>query len=889
MNPWPRRVLERLLPDDDWSREFLEALDDESHEGRGAGQGGGGGTTAWWLGRLVRRDTVEFVLRMRRRRRASAASTNGDGRWGMGGWPMDVRHAVRSLARDGRVTGFVVVTLALGIGANAALYGVADRLFLRGPAHVTAPEQLVRVLLHFEGGDGVPARSSPWIPWNTSEAVAGTGAFDDLTRYRFEERLAGVGSEVRPVRLAAVDDRYFPLLGAQPQRGRWFGSDDAAGAGAVVSAAFARARFGSAADAVGRRLDLDGAAHTVLGVAPEGFSGPHLDGVDVWVLLDPLETGSRNWYVAARLAEADPGARERVVAAAEAAHRRTDPGRFFQWARDGSVILAPVGAGDDGGRPPEVAVAALLLGVSGLVLLIGVANVVNLLLARLSRRRREVAVRLALGIGRRRLARGLFTENLVLAVLAGVAALPVAWGAGALLRQVLLPGVAWSASPLPWTVVAATGGAALLTAVLVSLVPLARAGRTDLARALRSGGRGAAGARGGLQLALATTQITLSAALLLGAGLFLESFRTIRVTDLGIDAHRVVALTLREAEPGAIPSPSAEEHALYDRALEALRGAPGVDAVAVSLGLPFLYNFGLSVAVPGRDSIPELPGGGPWLSAVSAGYFHAAGTALVRGRDFTPDEVEAGAPVVVVSEAMARTLWPSAEAVGSCLHVGSMDAPCSRVVGVAEDVHRTGYREPPSMQYYVPLTPGGRFGGMALVVRVSSTGAPAMDDLRRRLDGLDPRVAYVDATVLERVLDPQVRPWRMGAWVLGLAATVALLVSILGVYGVLSYLVERRRREMGVRIALGASGSGIRRLILTQGLGAASVGVVLGVGATLAARRWLEPLLFETEVGDPVVLAAVVVVLLGTATAACLLPAGRAARVEPILCLRDDS
>lgn len=808
----------------------------------------------------------------------------------MGGVVQDVVHAVRSLSRDRRVTGFVVLTLALGIGANAALYGVADRLFLRGPAHVAEPGELVRVLLHFEARNGAPPRTGPYIPWTTSEALDRTGAFAGLTRYRFEERLAGVGLDVRPARVATVDGRYFRVLGVAPRRGRWFGDTSDGGALdlAVVSTSFARRAFGSTDAALGRRVALDGRAHTVVGVAPEGFSGPHLDPIDVWVPLDLEATGSRNWYVVARIVDPDPAVRDRIAAEADAAHRATDPGRFFQWALDGVVTLAPVGAGDDGGRPPEVAVAALLLGVSVLVLLIGVANVVNLLLARLARRRREVAVRLALGIGRARLARSMFIENLVLAGLSGGAALPVAWGAGTLLRQVLLPGVAWASTPLPWRVVAATALASLAAAVLVSLVPLARAGRTDLADELRSGGRGSVGPRGRLQLGLATAQIALSAALLVGAGLFVQSFRTLRVTDLGIDADRVAVLTLRESEPGAIPSPSDAEHALYRRALDAVRGASGVEAAAVTLGLPFVYTFGLSVAVPGRDSIPELPGGGPFLSAVSADYFDATGTEVLRGRVFTADEVAGDAPVVVVSAAMADALWPDGSALGACLQVGSADDPCSRVVGVVEDVHRSGYREPPSMQYYVPLAPGGGFGGMAVVVRMASPGADALEGLRRRLDGLDPAVGYVEATVLERVLDPQVRPWRMGAWVLGLAAGVALLVSILGVYGVLSYLVEHRRREMGVRIALGASGTGIRRLILGQGLGAAGAGLIVGVGATVAAGRWVEPILFETEVTDPTVLAAVVAVLLVTATAACLLPAGRAARVEPILCLRDD-
>ncbi|MBT8404179.1 MAG: ABC transporter permease, partial [Gemmatimonadetes bacterium] len=873
MKPWPRRLLEWCLPHDDWSREFLASLDEAlaaerfSTDGGGLERAAGWRDTLWWWRRLIDPATAEFVIRMRRRRRKAVRgreySRGGRGGAAMAGWVHDIRLAFRSLLREGRTTGFILFTLALGIGANAALYGVAERLFLRGPVGVDRPESLVRVFLEFEGSRDSPDRRSPWIPWATSSAIA--DAFAGATRYRFEERIAVASESVGPLRVSPVDAHFAEVLGVRPAVGRWFLDDDGPDV-IVVSDGLARRAFSTPTSALGAQLHLDGHPYTVIGVTPEGFSGVHLERVDVWMPLDLDAAGFRNWLVAGRLPDVE--SRDRVRAEADAAHRRTDPGASFQWAVDGAVVLTAIDAGDDGLRPPEVAVAALLLGVSLLVLFVGLANVVNLLLARLARRRREIAVRLALGIGRGRLARFLMTENLLLAVGAGLISLPIAWVAGSALRGVLLPDVAWAASPLPLRVIAATGLVALASGVLVSLVPLVRAGRWDVGSGLRAGARGATSGGGRTQWALVMSQVAFSTALLVAAGLFLQSFRAMRITDLGVDADRVAALVLREARPGAIPSPSREEWALYQRALDRVQEIPEVGAAAITLGLPFLYNFGLSVAVPGRDSIPELPGGGPWMSAVTSDYFEATGTALLEGRGFTDSEVDSDAPVVVVSRAMADQLWRGRSAIGECLHVGTVESRCSRVVGVVEDVHRTGYREPPSMQYYLPLQPGGGFGGMALVVDLGPRRQDSLESLREQVSGLDPSVGYVEAIVLESVLAPQVQPWRMGAWVLGMAAAIALLVSVVGVYGVLSYRVERRRREMGVRIALGASVAGIRGLVLRQGLGSTAAGLLVGLAATLAAARWLEPLLFETRVGDPRVIGSVVLVLLGTATAA---------------------
>ncbi len=888
-----RRALRACVGGDAWAAELVAELDAEYARRVGPGSGARLRARLWYARQLVAPQTLRFAWMMRRRRRGAGRKrfvTRGGGPMSAAeGWGQDFRQAARGLAREWRFALFVAATLSLGIGGNAAMYGVADRLFLRGPAHVAAPAALVRLYLRFDD-EQTGTRLTPWIPYRVAEAIrTGSTGFTAVALQRSQPLLAEVGGTAGPLTVSTVGDGYFALLGTQPALGRFFGSGapDGSEDAVVISHRLWTSRFDADPGVLGRTLSMADRVRTIVGVAPEGFTGSGLAPVDLWIPLDRAEAGSRNWHVLARVGGGATRAAP-ALADAEAVYRRTDPGRFFQWARGGKLVGAPVSSDDAGREPPEASIARLLTAVSALVLLIGIANVVNLLVVRVTRRRREVAVRLALGAGRLRLIRLLLAESLLLAVLAGLVSVPVAYGAGTLLRRVLLSDVSWPSSPLGGGVGWAAALVTLATGLLVGLLPARHAGRTDVIDGLRASSRGGGGRQLPLHAALAIAQVALSAVLLVGAGLFLRSFLTIRVTDLGVDAGAVTAITLRSLDPEAIPSPSDRELAVYLAAREAMTADPDVAASAVVLGLPFVYNFGLSVSVPGRDSIPALPGGGPYLTAVTAGYFHAVGTSLVQGRDFTPEEVAGDEPVIVVSASMARLLWPRSDPLGRCVRVGGDEGPCHRVVGVAEDVHRTGYREPPSMQYYVPLGPQSSFGGMALVLRRRSTKAGSLDRIRATLAGVDPAVDYVEATTLRSVLDPEVRPWRMGAWVLGMAAVVALLVSVVGVYGVLAYLVEQRRRELGIRIALGASGLDIRALVLRRALASAALGTTVGVALFLGATRWVQPLLFETSATDPVVLVVVAGVLFASATVASVLPAGRAARVQPAVCLNEE-
>jgi len=885
-----RRVLVKLLPEDDWSREFVEELDAELERlwrsGRIRRAGG------WYATRLLSPRTLRFVGMMRRRKRKGGMMTVGARRmrgWGAGGAWQDLGQAARSLRREPRAVLFIVVTLALGIGSVSAMYGVADRLFLSGPPHVRAPDELVRVYLTREDAGG--RRTSPWIPFLTATALQEQAhSFSGLTLYRRTERLGRIGDNVSNLQVTEVDGHYFDVLGVIPYAGRLFGGQTRGGDGApaVISHALAQSSFGSPAAALGRTIQLGDERHTVVGVTPGGFAGPQLERVDVWVPMDRSTASNRNWWVVGRVAGGADRNIVRLQTEAEAIHRRTDPGRFYQWARRGTITVAALGSDNSGKMSAEAAVTRLLLALVGLLLLIACANVVNLLLARITRRHREVVVRLALGISRWRLIRLLVFESLLLGIAGGLVGVLVAYGEGIALRRVLLPQVAWSSSPLDVRVLAVTAAIAIVTGVLLGLLPARHANRTDLTSGLATdrvvSGRG----HNRMRTALATAQLTLSSALLVCAGLFLKSFWTIRTTDLGF-ADDVLAVQLRSLDDAALPEGSDVETNLYERALAAARSIEGSGRAALSVGLPFLYNFGMSIWVPGLDSIPRLPGGGPYLSAVSGGYFGAVGTPILRGVGISQGDVSRQAPVVVVSRSTARTLWPGGDALGECLRIGSESSQCLRVIGVAADVHRQGYREPPSLQIYVPLgRERGRFGGMALVVRPAGSPGGDATRLASALEGIDPVVDHVDVQRLDSVVDSQVRPWRLGAVVLTLTAAIALLVSLIGVYGVLSYGVAHRRREMGVRLALGATATSLQRLVLRTGLVSGMVGVTTGICLVIAASHWLAPLLFETPVADPLVLAAVATVLVAAAVAACALPAAEAGRVDAMACLRGE-
>jgi predicted permease len=535
-------------------------------------------------------------------------------------------------------------------------------------------------------------------------------------------------------------------------------------------------------------------------------------------------------------------------------------------------------------------VARWLVGVSAVVLLIACANVANLLLARALRRRREISVRLALGISRARLLRLLLTESMVLALAGGATALLVAhWGSEAM-RLLLFPAVAWVDAPLNGRVLAFSALVTLLIGFAIGLLPARQALRQQLSAALKSGARavgGSARARGALTVA----QSALSVVLLVGAGLFVRSLWNVQRLELGIEPERVVVVSV--PFPGPVGLTKAQEAAgrqrqlqFYERALEHVRSLPDVEAGAIAIGTAFRTSYTITLRAPGRDSLPRLPGGGPYVAAVTAGYFETVGTRIVRGRAFTPADRAGSERVVIVNETMARTLWPGEEALGQCLLIGGGAQECARVVGIAEPAHRSGFEEQPAMQYYVPIGQEVEIGGYNLLVRPRGRAARAQAWIRDAIYAVEPSLSYVRVSVLRDALEPQLRPWRLGAAMFTLFGALALLIAAIGLYSVIAYSVAQRRAELGIRMALGARGGDIVRLIVRQGLTLVLAGIAIGGISALVAGRYLESLLFRIGSRDPLTFATVAAVLITIGLLASVLPALRARRADPLEALR---
>ncbi|HEX2167597.1 MAG TPA: FtsX-like permease family protein, partial [Longimicrobiales bacterium] len=358
----------------------------------------------------------------------------------------------------------------------------------------------------------------------------------------------------------------------------------------------------------------------------------------------------------------------------------------------------------------------------------------------------------------------------------------------------------------------------------------------------------------------------------------------------GIDADRVLAIwtTLDEEMPRDV---------FFRDAIAHLRAHPGVEAAALALGTPLQGGFGVTVRVPGRDSIPEMPGGGPFITAASPGYFETVGTSIVRGRGFEEGEGAASEPVVVVNETMADVLWPGEDPLTKCLLIGDEDrttaemydgVPCARVIGVAENAHRSGIIEDAIMQYYIPLGQERGIGGTQIVVRPRGDASAFVPELRSSLHALHPGVRYLNVEPLQSVLDPQIRPWRLGATMFLIFGALALLIAAVGLYSVISYGVAQRRTEIGVRMALGARTRGIVAMIVRQGVGLVVIGVLIGAALALASGPLLEPLLFETAGRDALVIGAVAALLFAVAVLASIIPAARAGRTDPLQALRAD-
>ena len=814
----------------------------------------------------------------------------------------DAEYALRQIRRSPGLAAAVIATFALGIGANATMFGIIDRLLLRPPAHVRAPEELQRLEIKkkVRGEEYTISVFSYAAYVDFRDRVP---AFTSAAMHTYGNAMSlGLGPDARKIVGMLVSGNYFATLGATTVAGRpILPSDDVLPNGspvAVIGYGLWQREFGAERSAIGKTIAIAGREFTIVGVAPRGFVGTSTRAIDVWIPVSageglrfagPQWTTDRGSTWMSVIARMRPGT---SAAAAEAqmtsVYRAGESagGKLDSTSRGQVTAVLP---SRQRTLSPERRVAGLLGAVSLLVLLIACANVANLLLVRAFARRREVAVRLALGISRTRLVRQLVTESLVLAFLGGIAALAVVRWGSAVVQQMLMSEFAWPDTPIDGRVLAFTAASTILVGLVTGLVPAMQGSAPNLARTLREGTRGSGLSRSRTRSLLLLVQAAVSVVLLVGTGLFVRSLIAVHGVSLGVDVNRLLTATIDLRSVG-IDSAAADDY--FRRVVDATVRLPGVASVSLADAAPFgEWSIGTDLFIPGRDSLPPNEES-PFQSYVSPNYFASAGTRILHGRSFADADARVNAaPVIIINEAVERWLWPGQSAIGRCLHIGKKTEPCAEIVGVAATTHRHSIAEDDApLQVYLPMreSRGDARARMVVVRPISDEPDALIEPVRRVMQSVVPGVPFANVRPMRASLDGELRPWELGATMFATFGCIALVLSSLGLYSVVAYTVAQRMHEMGVRVALGARSIDIRRLVLAQGLRIAALGVAGGTIVALLSGRFVAPLLFQTSPRDPVVYSAVVALLLAVATIASLVPARRAVRADPLVALHSE-
>ena len=804
-------------------------------------------------------------------------------RWWMRAIRQDVVYALRLLGRQPGATAVAVLTLALGIGANTAIFSAVDAVLLR-PLPYPEPDRLM-MLWEKRPAEGVidnvvsPADFLDWAKMNTTfEAMAAV--------MTLSADLVGSGEPVR-VFAGAVSAPFFEVLGARPMFGRTFRTDEVIPGNhrvVVVGHRLWQDRFGANRDIVGQTISLGGVPHEVIGVLAPTFEFPD-DTLDLWL---PMSFAA---------GAAPPRASHYLTV-----YGRLKPGTTIEQARSdmdriGSQLEQQYGDTNRGHGVHVISMAEqlkgpirspllLLLAAVGFVLLIACVNVANLLLARAAGRRREMAVRSAVGAGRSRLAGQMLTESVVLSLFGGTAGLLVAWWASRALRQLIpaeLPLLGIEHIALEPRVLAFTFVLSALTGLCFGVLPAWQLSGQDVNESLKDGARTVGGLKKRLRGALVVTEIALASLLLVAAGLTMRSFQSLLNTNSGVEENGV--LTFGISLPTSRYRAAEMRAATFARIEETLRSLPGVSAVGATSFLPLSgADARRGVGIEGREPPPDTPTRAH-PRAVTVDYFRAMGIRVKEGRAFsTADRLDAP-PVVIVNETMARRYWPGASPIGRRVILNGDDQPWREVVGIIADVRHWGLESPVNPEMYFPQAQFP-FQALTFVVRASSDPASLTASARARIRAIDPDLPLSNVSTMTEVAAESVATRRSGMLLLSMFGLLALTLSAAGVYGVMSHMVALRRSEIGIRMTLGARPSGVMGLVLKEGMGEAAAGLAIGAVGGVLVMRTFRSLLFEVHPADPLTIAAVALLLLGTAALACIVPARRAMRVDPVQALR---
>ena len=808
----------------------------------------------------------------------------------------DLRFGARALRRNPAFAAIAILTLALGIGANAAIFSVVNAVLLR-PLPWGDADRAVMIWSKWTAFDKTWVSTGEVVDYRRrASTLSDVAAWSDG-----QVNLTGAGEPER-VAAGSVSANTFSTLGTAPILGRTFTATEDVPNGpalAVLGHALWSRRYAADRSIAGRTIQINGRPYEVVGVMPPGFVLPtdfqNPEPTQLWLPLqmDPASTdhGNHGLYAAGRL---KPGATVRQAADElhGIARAMTAEGLYPVQMEFDTVVLSLT---DEVVGTVRRAIW-LLFGAVAFLLLIACANVANLLLARAEGRQREIAVRTALGASGRRVVRQLLTESLVLTTAASVVGLSIAY--------VSVRFVAWwnpasiprvAAVTVDMQVLTFTALVAVVTSVAFSLAPAFRALRVDLADSLKDGAQGASsgGARQRFRNALVVVEMALAVVLLVGAGLMLRSLWSLQRVQLGFDPSHV--LTMRLSLPQATYQNPEQVVEFYARLVDRVRQLPGVRSAGAVRALPLASTIGdWGLRIEGYTPSPGTGAKGDW-QIVTAGYLDAMGERLIRGRAITSADRADTMLVALINEQMARLYWQGRDPIGGRLRLGGSNSarPWVTVVGVVADVRHNGITDVVKEKFYIPhsqwdKSTGNPIRSMSLVIKVNGEPSSLTSPVRQVIREMDPGLPVADVRTMDDVVAATLSAPRFTGMLLGVFAALALALSAIGIYGVLSYVVSRRTREIGIRVAIGAGRAQVMRLVLGTGLGLSLAGVAAGLALAAWASRIMTTLLHEVRPGDPATFAAVAVVLTAVALAASLIPAWRATRLDPVMALKNE-
>ena len=815
----------------------------------------------------------------------------------------DLRFGVRVLLKRPVFTVVAVLTLALGIGANAAIFGVVDAVLLR-PLSFPHPDRLVEIWERNQksGDDHDSVMGANYLDWRSRSHV-----FEELAAHAGTSvNLTGIAEPER-IRAARVSASLFPLLGVQPEIGRlFFPDEDQPGHQRVVviSDRLWRSHFGSDSEVIGRAITLNNQDYVVVGVAPASFVLPLNESSDIWtpLVFTPEELTLRNSHYLKVLARLKPDVTfeqastqmTAIAAQLEKDYPKSNEGTGAAVFSLHSEIVGDV-------KKPLL----IFLGAVAFILLIACANVANLMLARASARQREIAVRVALGASRWRLVRQMLIESVVLGLAGGAAGLLLAlWGIEFLSAAALQMSVPRAGSiGLDTRVLLFTFAASIVTGLIFGLAPALQASKPNLNDALKEGGRSAGSLRRSrTRNLLVVSETALAFVLLVGAGLLINSFLKLRAVDPGLQPKNV--LTMNITLPRQKYSQPEQVIAFHRQLLEQVEAVPGVVNAGTITALPYggsTNGFGYTIDSPvaGDQAVSIVS------QQASPEFFRTLGVPLLIGREFSNRDIDGAMAVVIISDSLAKRYWPDQNPLGRRIKWGNKDfgSPWMTVVGVVGDVRMRGLDTPPKPTLYVPHLQLGEpiktLAGITLrdlmaddarsidlVVRSASDASGLASAIRGAVWAVDPNQPVTKVRTMEQVLADTMVVQRFTTWLLAGFAGIALALAAAGIFGVISYSVSQRIHEIGIRMALGADRRDVMKLVVGQGMVPALAGLGIGIAGAIGLTRLMTSLVFHVSVTDPLTFSAVASLLLLVAMAACYLPARRAAKVDPIEALR---